>query len=291
MKIEKKLASPEIIRARFGRPWEEVARLTDRHTRAVQAWLSSRAPQAKRFNGLGVTASSTGLAVSLLNLALGSDFPAGTREQAIADEIETVKAFFIQRNVPWSWWMSPFPQPPDIGLRLEQQGLIFDPPPLPAMAAPLPATSPSIPAGINVWQAASQADLEAASQIRRIAFGFPEGVALTYFEDMATDWLNPTGPARLYLARLGNNGPPTAIGALIMGADLPGVYVMATLPEWGRQGLGRAILARILAQAAAESYSLIMLTAGEKGYPLYRQFGFEHIFDYNIFSLNPGFGE
>ncbi|MBI1878765.1 MAG: GNAT family N-acetyltransferase, partial [Chloroflexi bacterium] len=73
------------------------------------------------------------------------------------------------------------------------------------------------------------------------------------------------------------------------GAELPGVYVMATLPEWGRQGLGRAILARILAQAAAEGHSLIMLTAGDQGYPLYRRFGFEHIFDYNIFSLKPGF--
>ncbi|MBI1879702.1 MAG: hypothetical protein HYR94_16025, partial [Chloroflexi bacterium] len=150
MTLEKKFASRDTILARFGRPWEQVARLTDRHTCAVQAWLSSRALQAKRYNGLGVTASSTGLAVPLLNLALGSDFPAGTSEQAIAGEIKTVKAFFVQRNVPWYWWMGPFPQPPDIGQRLERHGLMFDPPPLPAMAAPLPALSPPILANIHV---------------------------------------------------------------------------------------------------------------------------------------------
>jgi GNAT superfamily N-acetyltransferase len=98
---------------------------------------------------------------------------------------------------------------------------------------------------------------------------------------MADDWLN-SDPARLYLARL-PGGPPAAIGALIMGAGLPGVYVMATLPEWSRRGLGKAILARILSDAAADGETLIVLTASHFGYPLYRQFGFEHIFDYAIY--------
>lgn len=287
MPPEKKHASPETILARFGRPWVEIARLTDQHTRAVQGWLSSRAPQAQRYHGLGVRASSTGLPVPLLNLALGGDFPASADEPAIAAEIEAVKAFFTRRGVPWYWWLGPHRQPADMGQRLEQHGIQFDPPPLPAMAVPLPVTSlPPYSAEIQVWPAADRADLIAASAIRRLAFRFPEGAALTYFEDMAADWLDPAGPARLYLARLGD-GPPAAIGALIMGADLPGVYIMATLPGWGRRGLGKAILARILSQAAADGHSLIILTAGDQGYPLYRQFGFEHIFDYDIFSTNP----
>ena len=103
---------------------------------------------------------------------------------------------------------------------------------------------------------------------------------------MSDDWLCGD-PARLYLARLGN-GPPAAIGALIMGAGIPGVYVMATLPEWGRRGLSKAILARILSEAAAEGHDMTALTAGPKGYPLYRQFGFEHIFDYTIHRMAKG---
>jgi predicted acetyltransferase len=58
---------------------------------------------------------------------------------------------------------------------------------------------------------------------------------------------------------------------------------MATLPEWSRRGLGKAILARILADAAADGHRLIVLTASSRGYRLYRQFGFEHIFDYAIY--------
>ena len=166
---------------------------------------------------------------------------------------------------------------------LERHGLAFDPPPLPALVAALPAHCPSLNPDAHVWLADSRADLEAASAIRRIAFRFPEGAALDYFEAMADDWLSGH-PARLYLARLAD-GPPAAIGALIVAAGYPGVYVMATLPEWSRRGLGKAILARILADAATDRHRLIVLTASSRGYPLYRQFGFEHIFDYAIYRL------
>jgi predicted N-acetyltransferase YhbS len=70
-----------------------------------------------------------------------------------------------------------------------------------------------------------------------------------------------------------------------MGAGLPGVYIMATLPAWGRRGLGKAIMARIVSEAAAAGHPMLTLTAGDQGYGLYRQFGFEHLFDYSIFSV------
>jgi GNAT superfamily N-acetyltransferase len=279
--MDERYASPETIEARMAKSWDEVARLTDEHTMAVQAWLPTRAPQAARFEGVGVKASSSGIPVPLLNLVLGSCYPPGTSDEVIGTEIEAVKAFFTDRGVPWYWWLGPFPRPSDMAQRLERNGLAFDRPPLPAMTAPLPAQFPPLNPEAQVWLAASRADLETASTVRRIAFRFPDGVALDYFEAMADDWLKGD-PARLYLARLPAS-PPAAIGALIMGAGLPGVYVMATLPEYRRRGLGKAILARILSDAAADGHSLIALTAGELGYPLYRQFGFEHIFDYSIY--------
>jgi GNAT superfamily N-acetyltransferase len=281
--MDKECALPGAVEICLGKSWDEVARLTDDHTMDVQSWLSTRAPQAARFDGRGVVSGSSGIPVPLLNLALGSDYPPGTNDEMIDTEIEAVKAFFADQDVPWYWWLGPFPRPSDMPQRFEQHGLVFDRPGLPAMAAPLPARFPPLNPDVQVWLAADRADLEAASTIRRIAFRFPEGTALDYFEAMADDWLRGD-PARLYLARL-NDGPPAAMGALIMGAGLPGVYVMATLPQYRRRGLGKAILARIFSDAGAEGHSLIALTAGELGYPLYRQFGFEHVFDYSIYRL------
>ena len=278
-------ASPDRIAARLGRPWEEVVRHADRHTMAVQSWLSSRSPQAARFDGVGVTATSTGLPVALLNLALGCGFPAGTSGEAVDAEIKQVKRFFARRGVPWYWWIGPNPDPPDITGRLERHGLVFDRPELPAMVAPLPSPDVALNRRARVWLASSRADLEAASLIRRQAFRFPPGAADRYFEDMADDWLCGD-PARLYLACL-DDGRPASIVALIMGDGLPGVYVMATLPEYRRQGLGRAVLARLMNDATAEGHAMAVLTASRFGYPLYRQFGFEHVFDYLIYRSSP----
>lgn len=273
--------SIENLSKHLGRTPGELIRQADLHTRAVQAWLSSRSPAAVCLDGIGVKACSTGLPIPLLNLALSRAYPPGIPETAIIDEIETVKAFFAARNVPWYWWLGPNPRPSNMSNHLEKCGLVFDHPPLPAMIAPLPAPPGDDNPHVRVWSAATRTDLEAASAIRRIAFRFPEGVALNYFEDMSGDWLNGC-PARLYLAGM-DDAPPVSIGALIMGGELPGIYVMATLPEWRRRGLGKAILARILSDAAGEGHRFIVLTASRFGYPLYCRFGFEHVFDYVIY--------
>lgn len=303
--VERRALSPQAIAERFGRPAAEVIRLADRHTLAVQQWLSTRAPRAVIFQGRGATATSSGLAVPLLNLALGGQF-ATADEETVEEEIEAVIAFFKKRQVPWRWWLGPQVRPPDLPERLERHGLTFRGRLLPALAARLPVpVAPADPA-IHVWLAADESDLQAASTIRRIAFRFPPGTALDYFEACADDWLGGStglcasippkgrrgvdtahgmaGHARLYLARVGD-GPPAAIGALIMGAGYPGLYVMATLPDWQRQGLGRAIMAYLMQDANATGHELAFLTASPFGYPLYRQFGFEHIFDYRIYHV------
>jgi GNAT superfamily N-acetyltransferase len=281
--LNRRHISSKTTQHHLGTSLNKVIRLVDEHTRSVQSWLSTRAPQAKRFEGVGVTATSSGLQVPLLNLALGCDFSPGTSDEVIDHEIELVKRFFAKRAVPWSWWIGPHVRPPDIGQRLEQHGLKPNDRLLPALVASLPTQLPAVNPAARVWQASNLMDLEAASTIRRIAFNFPYATALHYFETMADDWLNDPH-ARLFLAGLGD-GAPGAIGAMIVRAGMPGVYVMATLPEWSRRGLGSAILARILSEAAAAGHRFISLTASKYGYPLYRRFGFEHIFDYTVYRL------
>lgn len=278
--MERQALSQQAIAERFGRPADELVRLADEHTLAVQCWLSTRAPGAVIFRENGVTVTSSGLAVRLFNLALGGRFE---DEATLDQQVEAILAFFGERGVPWSWWIGPHVHPPDLLERLERHGLAFDVR-LPALVACLPGpTGPTNP-DVRVWLAASMSDLQAASDIRRIAFRFPPGQALDYFQACAADWLQGgRAPhyARLYLARV-ENGPPAAVGALIMGLGCPGVYVMATLPDWRRRGLGHAIMARLMQDANASGCPLAFLTASRFGYPLYCRFGFEHVFDYRI---------
>jgi GNAT superfamily N-acetyltransferase len=272
---------------RFGKPRNELIQIVDRHTLTVQAWLSSRSPQAARFEGKGIKASSTGFKIPLLNLALGCDFPQESSEEAIEQEVKAVIEFFAKRNVPWYWWMNTQPNPRHIGQILGKYGLTHDAPPLPAMIASLllSGTFPVYDETIHVWRARSSVDLQAASRIRMMAFKFPAGEAETYFEDMPSDWLDDASPARLFLAGE-NEDAPVSIGAVIEGAGIPGIYVMATLPEYHRKGYGKAILTHLLSEAASTGHQMIALTASRAGFGLYSQFGFYHLFDFNFYSTS-----
>jgi len=225
------------------------------------------------------------LKIPLLNLALGCDFPAGVSEEEVVEEVKAVIEFFAKRNVPWYWWMSAQPSPRNIVQILEKQGLIYNAPPLPAMLAPLENKKSFPPCNetIRVWRARSTEDLEAASAIRRIAFKFPKGEAMTYFEDMPADWLDDSSPARLFLAGE-DESKPLSIGAVIEGAGIPGIYVMATMPEHHRKGCGKAVLKRLLAEAASSGGKAVALTASKAGFGLYSQFGFYRLFDFDFYS-------
>ena len=284
--MQPKISSTEISE-RFGLSRQELIQLADQHTLTVQAWLSSRSPQAAQFSGRGIKASSTGYKVPLLNLALGCNFPPNSSEDEIEAEVRAVINFFSGRNVPWYWWMNTQPAPNNIREILAKLGVEYDAPPLPAMVAPIKQNEQAFPKydeSIRVWRARSIADLKAASQIRGQAFQFPAGEAASYFENMPSDWLNDESPARLFLAGK-DESEPMSIGAVIEGAGLPGVYVMATLPGQHRKGYGKSILARLLKEAASMSGQAVVLTASNAGFGLYSQFGFVHLFNFDFYSL------
>ena len=281
------MLTDEEILTRFRKLRDELIYIVDAHTLDVQAWLSSRSPRAEKFSGKGIRASSTGIKVPLLNLVLGCNFPAGTSEANIEAEVRAVKEFFARRDVPWYWWMNNKPSPTNIGEILKQQGFVTDDNPLPTMIAPIAqdiSALPSYPEDIQVWRAESIEDLKHASMIRRIAFGFTENEALTYFEDMSSDWLDDSSRARLFLAGI-EKPTPVSIGAVIHGAGIPGIYVMATLPEYHRQGYGKAILHKLLIEAESFGGDYIALTASEAGFGLYSQFGFVHLFGFVFYWL------
>ena len=278
------LASDELIFSEFGKSRAELTELVSRHTMEVQGWLSSRSPQAVKFVGKGVKASSTGFKIPLLNLALGCNFPTDATPEDVNEEIESVKTFFANRNVPWYWWMNTNPSPKNIRQILEKHGLEYDDPPLPAMIASLKADTSTMPShheNIRVWQAESIEDLRAASKIRRRAFKFPEGQAVSYFEDMASDWLHAKDVKLLLAGK--DEASPVSIGAVIEGAGIPGVYVMATLPDHHRKGFGKAILSRLMLEAATKGHEIMALTASDQGFCLYAQFGFRHLFGFDFY--------
>ena len=102
---------------------------------------------------------------------------------------------------------------------------------------------------------------------------------------MPESWCDPIDKNLVYIAKY-KKGPFAALGALVYAEGIPGIYVMATLPEYGRKGLGQAILHQLLGRAISNGDQYIALTASASGIGLYTKFGFVPIFDYKIYQLN-----
>ena len=280
--------SSDTTLAKFNLNWEQAARLANQHTLAVQRFLSTRSPQAKLFRGRGVVGCLSGIKAPFLNLSLEADYPAEMRLEEIEADIEALHQFYQDHEMGncWQWLISPFATPANIEALLIARGFGQIKYRLPCLMASLKDTSgwPGIPQNVTIWPARHIEDLKAATRIRRTALQEPGRVASSYFEDTPDSWLG-NDQVRLFLGRVGDDGPPAAIGILIMAKGIPGVYVMATLPEWEHQGLGRSILARILQEAIRRGYDRAVLTAGARAYSLYRKFGFEHLFEYQRFWI------
>lgn len=88
-------------------------------------------------------------------------------------------------------------------------------------------------------------------------------------------WWSAAGTlgVRNFLACYG--GAPAGIGTLYCRGDVAGIYNMATLPDFRRRGLARAVLTRLLDEAAGLGCDLVGLTPTDMGESLYTSMGFE----------------
>jgi N-acetylglutamate synthase len=65
-----------------------------------------------------------------------------------------------------------------------------------------------------------------------------------------------------------------------------GVWTMATLPEFQRRGIGRALLTRVLEQHRQAGIGRFFLCASEAGRRLYQSIGFRVVGDYTLWLLH-----
>lgn len=218
----------------------------------------------------------------------GAEYHNGLEHQDLpvtemAGAIDVVKTRFGNRQ--FTWVTGPSNQAPlDHFLRMKDFSMDEQEPVMVAdlMQHPDPAGCPT-PAGVTIEciDASSVVDWAGAW-----AYGAPKS-DITHWADIYTSMVNEVHPDqfRMYLAR--KNGRAVGTGYIHCFAGVAAVHAIVVRPEFRRQGIGKALTAYGMQQAAALDYNVATLTASALGFNTYKSLGFEEFGTVKLYTWRP----
>jgi GNAT superfamily N-acetyltransferase len=227
-----------------------------------------RSPKAEFHDSPEVTWLLTGIQEPFLNPVLCTE----AQVDDIDALIKKTLAHFRSRGVTkFYWWTDLGSQPADLGQRLMDHGLTYRDGG-PGMAVDLLELNEDLPtpAGLTIEPVEDTEALRKWAYASIVGFGAPETDVDLWFDLFAG--LGFDLPLRNYLGIL--NGKPVATSELFLGAGVAGIYVVATLPDARRRGIGAAMTLAPLRDARAMGFRVGILHASPMGLGVYHRLGF-----------------
>lgn len=209
-----------------------------------------------------------------------------TRERAdvvIRESLECMAA----HSVSGTWHVGPSMKPFDLGERLVAQGFTYagDEP---GMAVELDVMRKDLttPVGLTITRVRDEQGLELWT--RAFAAGFNSGEREAQWVGSAHRriGLGDDVPWRHLLGM--RDGVPVATASLFLDSGVAGIYLVSTVPEARRQGIGSAITLAALREAHERGYRIGVLGATKQGYSVYQRLGFKECCSVRMYTWRPG---
>jgi GNAT superfamily N-acetyltransferase len=235
------------------------------------AWYRylGRSPKAEFRDSPALTWLLTGFPDSFVNGVLRTHLEPDKVDATIEDTL----AHFRSRGVTtFSWWTEPGTQPTDLGEHLLAHGLAHTNGG-PGMAVDLLALNEDlpIPSNLSIQHVDDTETLAKWAYASIIGFEHPGTEANAWFDLLAD--LGFDLPLRNYIGIL--NGEPVGTSELFLAAGVAGIYVVTTVPDARRQGIGAALTLAALREARAMGYRIGILHSSPRGLGVYRRLGFQ----------------
>jgi len=178
---------------------------------------------------------------------------------------DKAQAHFAGTGVPFRLQFSA--EFPEAARELERRGFVAAPA-VPGMALePARLVAPEVP-GLRVRQVDDAAGLQHYQRVTFESFGYPvELAALAHTEDLLA-----LPHVALFVGYLDEQ--PVCSSALLVTANLAGIYWVGTLASARKRGLGAAITAHAARTGFARGCTAACLQASAMGAPVYRRMGF-----------------
>lgn len=223
----------------------------------------------------GFTLVNSGLPDDTFNYVLDADFSSAEANKKIME----ITNYFTKKNVPFSWWISPFDKPDDLPEHLERNGyqntenntaMYLD---LDTWNNPIS----SIPQ-LEIIRARDEKTLHDFA----LVLANDKAAFKKYFSWIASI-LTDDDPIEYYIGYV--NGKPVVRGLSCYFAQVAGLHWLSTTPDERRKGYGAAMQQYRLKRAKELGYHIAVLQASSEGYPLYQQLGYKECGIFKEFKL------
>lgn len=213
----------------------------------------------------GFTIVNSGLFDDTFNYVLDTDFSDADANK----KINEVTDYFRKKNIPFSWWISPYDKPEDLSTYLENNGysntennvaMYFD---LDAWDSHV-----SMPPELQIVQAKDEKTLQDFA----LVFTNDKASFKDYFEWVASV-LTEDDPIEYYVGYV--NGKPVVRGLSCYFAQVAGSHWLSTAPDSRKKGYGKTMQEYQLKRAKERGYHIAVLQASPEGYPLYRKLDYK----------------
>lgn len=229
--------------------------------------LAEESPSGETRQFGSVTTAATGVPTPFFNRVFVFEAPAGDLSAAIE--------WMSDRDAPFRVFVA---DPAVETVENHRRGLdLVKTGEQPGMAmTPLDGVPPR-DSVVEITEVTGPEEREEYSTVTGSAFGWPPEVV----EPIDRAALAANG-VRLFLGRV--DGQTAACGLLVRTGDVAGVYSIAVMEEFRRQGIGEAMTWEVLRVGRDDGCQAGVLQSSEMGYPLYERMGFETVVTYHQFE-------
>ncbi|MCI0391544.1 MAG: GNAT family N-acetyltransferase [Acidobacteria bacterium] len=249
---------------------DDVAAAADANFITHVSWVQERAGGMRVLADRELVLVDSGLSCDTFNFLCRARLEGSSTLERVREAI----AYFRAVDRPFSWWVGPVDQPPDLGEFLLAEGLEQAETEL-AMAADLASlrVGDLSPSGLRIERVRTATQIYDFAQINAANWTPPDPLVLRFYELAASVLLDPDSPLWLYLGYLSEI--PVATAELTIGGGVVGLYNICTLEAYRRRGFGSALTLQPLLDARSSGYQTGILQAAPDGVGVYTRVGFQ----------------
>lgn len=247
---------------------EEIVRAMETNMHLHMTYFAKYLPTMQICFEPDVTVVTADIADDTFNYVIGAQF----EEKYAIERISHVLTQFKNKNLPFSWWVSPGDTPKSLSSFLEGQGLSFKED---NIGMSLSLSSPKFTRKIDelcIKRVFNPTALKDFADIL-VSVGGSTQVYEKFLNKIPSSLYGEGAPLEIYVGYV--EEMPVVTGVLVLHANVAGIYYVMTRPQYQKLGYGTEITTSLLIRAKERGYHMATLQASSSGKSLYQKLGFE----------------